>query len=332
VDFKLLPAAWYDSCDTDKGWTLADADDNATAIGRWVRAVPNGTTGQNAPLRPDALAAGAIPGGPRMAAQHDEPAEGFLPIGPIAPGADATPGSGIGACFVTGNGPSGADAGSYDVDGGKTTLTSPPLNLAGMTEPTLSWSRWFHMNTPGEPDSFVIQITRDGVSWVTVRSLIESHPEWHRDVIRVKDYIVPSASVRVRFIAQDQPPADGVVEAGVDDFMAYDAALQPANVDDTTDAAAGAPPVVLESPRPNPASREASVTLRLRAAGTVRVAVFDAAGRRVATLFDGEAPAGPLALRWNGRDLRGREAGSGVYLVRAEAAGQKQTTRMVWVR
>jgi hypothetical protein len=188
------------------------------------------------------------------------------------------------------------------------------------------------MNTPGEPDSFVIQITRDGTTWVTVRSLIQSHPEWHQDVIRVKDFITPSAAVRVRFIAQDQPPADGVVEAGVDDFMAYDAALQPANVDDTTGSAAGAPPVVLESPRPNPASREASVTLRLRASGVVRVRVFDAAGHRIATLFDGDAPAGPLAVRWNGRDARGREAGSGVYWIRAEAAGEKLTTRMVWVR
>lgn len=342
VDFKLLPAAWYDSCDTDRGWSLADADDNASA-GRWERAIPNGTTGQNAPRLP--LAQGATPGGDRLAsgaapgrgtplqdAQHDEPAEGILTVGPVAPGVDATTGTGTGYCFVTGNGPAGGDPAATDVDGGKTTLTTPPIDLSAMTEPTLSWSRWFHMNTPGEPDSLVIQITRDGQTWVTVRSLIESHPAWQRDVIRVKDYIAPSAAVRVRFIAQDQPPADGVVEAAVDDFMAYDAALQPASVDDTTGTTSNAPPVALESPRPNPASREASVTLRLRSAGPVRVGVFNAAGRRVATLFDGNAPAGPLALRWNGRDQRGHETGSGIYWIRAEAAGEKRTTRLVWVR
>jgi flagellar hook assembly protein FlgD len=74
------------------------------------------------------------------------------------------------------------------------------------------------------------------------------------------------------------------------------------------------------------------VTLRLRAAGPVRVGVFDAAGRHVATIFDGTAPAGPLAVRWDGRDTRGRAAGSGVYWIRAEAAGEKRTTRLVWVR
>lgn len=333
LDFKLLPAAWYDSCDTDRGWSVFDPSGDNAVSGRWERAIPNGTTGLGAPRLPSAFASASEGrGGPQSAAQHDEPQEGFLPIGPVAPGEDATPGSGTGYCFVTGNGPAGSDPSQYDVDGGKTTLTSPLLNLTGMTEPTLSWSRWYFMNTPGEPDSFVIQITRDGTNWVTVRSIIQSHPEWHQDVIRVKDYIVPSATVRVRFIAQDQPPTDGVVEAGVDDFMAYDAALQPSSVDDTTGADASAPPAALESPRPNPASREASIRLRLRSAGRVRVGVFDAAGRRVTSLFDGEAPAGPLDVRWNGRDARGHEAGSGVYWIRAEAAGEKLTTRLVWVR
>jgi len=332
VDFKLIPAAWYDSCDTDRGWSLATTGDNAVT-GRWERVVPNGTVGQNAPALPGRLAPARLRGEPQLGAQHDEPAEGMLPIGPVAPGEDATPGSGSGFCFVTGNGPAGGDPSANDVDAGKTTLTSPPLDLTGMTEPTLAWKRWWHMNTPGEPDSFVIQISRDNVTWVTVRSIIESHPEWHEDVIAVKDYIVPSATVRVRFIAQDQAPADGVIEAGVDDVMAYDAALLPTSVDDdTTVDPPAVPPVVLGSPRPNPASREATLTLRMRAAGPARVAVFDASGRRVATLFDGLAPAGPLTIRWNGRDARGNEAGSGVYWIRAEAAGERLTTRMVWVR
>ena len=332
IDFKLLTAAWYDSCDTDRGWSLADPTDNAVT-GRWVRVVPNGTTGQNAAALPRSWDALAVPRLPREPLRdHDGPQEGLLSEGPVAPGADATPGPGSGYCFVTENGPAGGAPSANDVDGGKTTLTTPPLDLTGMTEPTLSWQRWYHMNTPGEPDSFVIQITRDGTTWVTVRSMIESHPEWHEDVIRVKDYIVPSATVRVRFIAQDEPPTDGVVEAGVDDFMAYDAALKPANVEDTTATSPGSPAVVLGAPRPNPATREASFTLRLRAAGHARVSVFDASGRRVASLLDGEVPAGVLTLRWNGRDARVRAASSGIYWIRAEAAGERLTRRMVWVR
>ncbi|MGE5179995.1 MAG: choice-of-anchor B family protein [Bacteroidota bacterium] len=335
LDFKLLAAAWYDSCDTDKGWSLADADDNADSSGRWVRAIPNGTSGPNAARLPRYAAAraptdAALPGG--LAPQHDIPAEGMLPIGPVAPDADATPGPGSGYCFVTGNGPPGSDPGSCDVDFGKTTLATPPLDLTGMTEPTLAWQRWFHMNTPGEPDSFVIQITGDGATWVTVRSIIESHPAWKQDIVRVKDYIAPSAAVRVRFIAQDQPPVEGIVEAGVDDFMAYDAALQAAAAGDSAGGASGGAPAALESPRPNPASREATVMLHLGAAGHVRVSVFDAAGRRVAALYDGDVPAGALALRWNGRDTRGRAVGSGLYWIRAEAAGERLVRKLVWIR
>jgi choice-of-anchor B domain-containing protein len=323
VDWNLLRAAWYDSCDTDKGWSLTDATDNSVFEGRWARAVPNGTTGQNAPALPSR-------NDPRLTAQHDEPEEGLLPIGPVAPGADATPGAGTGWCFVTGNGPVGAPYTAYDVDVGKTTLTTPPLDLSGMTEPMLSWQRWYHMNTPGEPDSLVIQISGDGSSWVTMISTHESHAHWHLDVVRVKDYITPTATVRVRFIAQDQT-TEGTVEAGVDDFAAYDAALTPTMVSETPSPEV-APAVALESPRPNPSAREAGIVLRLRAAGHATVAVYDVAGRRVATLFEGEAPAGPLALRWNGRDARGREVGSGVYWIRADAAGERLTRRLVRVR
>ena len=332
LDWRLVPAAWYDSCDTNKGWSLVDVGDNAVS-GRWERAIPNGTTGLNAPAAPGigarAAAVGDSRGGPLRGAQHDEPAEGMLTTGPIAPGEDATPGAGTGWCFVTGNGPPNSDPSSYDIDQGKTTLTTPPLNLTGMSEPTLSWQRWFHMNTPGEPDSLVIQITANGTLWVNVFSIRESHAHWHQDMVRVKDYITPSATVRVRFIAQDQGPSDGVVEAGVDDFQAYDAALTPTAVGDDAPTADGAPAVALEAPRPNPTVREASLTLRLRSPGRARVMVYDAAGRRIATLFDGDAPAGPLSLRWNGKDAGGRNVGSGIYWIRAEAAGELLSRRIV---
>jgi choice-of-anchor B domain-containing protein len=336
IDWKLMRAAWYDSCDTDKGWSLTDPTDNSVFAGRWQRVIPNGTTGQNAPGMPgsrgSASPVSSSGGGPSPTAQHDEPAEGMLPVGPVAPGTDATPGAGTGWCFVTGNGPVGADPTAYDVDQGKTTLTTPALDLSAMTEPTLSWQRWYHMNTPGEPDSMLIQISGDGVNWVTMLSLIESHPEWHLDVVRVKDYITPTATVRVRFIAQDQPiPTDGTLEAAVDDFAAYDAALTPTTVDGPP-APDNAPPVALEAPRPNPSARATDVVLRLHDAGPATVAVYDVNGRRVATLFEGEAPAGPLSLRWSGRDVRGREVGSGVYWIRADAAGERLTRRMVRVK
>jgi hypothetical protein len=36
----------------------------------------------------------------------------------------------------------------------------------------------------------------------------------------------------------------------------------------------------------------------------------------VRDLLDGELPAGPHGRRWDGRDRRGRDMGSGIYLYR----------------
>src|SRR5262249_45181949 len=145
------------------------------------------------------------------AAMHDEPAEGgFTASGPVQPGDDATPG--IGMCFVTGNGPAGGDAANSDVDGGRDTPTPPPLDPSGMSEPTIAFRRWYYTNTPGDPDSMLVELSPDGSTWTIARSIHLSDPEWTLDVIRLKDFIAPGPAVRIRFVAQDQGP-DGIVEA-----------------------------------------------------------------------------------------------------------------------
>ena len=318
-DWNLLAAAWYDSCDTDKGWSLSSPGDNAI-VGLWVRAAPVGTTVNPAPALPRSR--------PLLAAQHPEPGEdgGGGGSGPAQPGTDYSPGGSY--CFVTGNGAPGGGVADADVDGGHTTLTTPALDMTGMVEPTVGFRRWYYCNTPGEPDSLLVDITADGTNWVRTRTIRESHPEWHHEVIRVRDWIVPSSTVRLRFIAQDEG-VGGIVEAAVDDFEMHDAALLAASVPED---GAAAPPAMLLAPRPNPAAGAVTLPLRLRDAGRARVQVFDVAGRQVATLFDGSAAAGLLSVRWDGRDARGHVAGSGVYWVRAEAAGSVFRQRLVWLR
>lgn len=325
-DWSLLRAAWYDSCDTDKGWSLTSGDDNAID-GLWVRAKPVGSSVPGAAAAPRA---GAMPG-IRGAVQHPEPEEGgYGESGPVQPGDDYTPGSGF--CFVTANGTPGGDPAIGDVDGGRTTLTSPPLSMGGMAEPTVGYRLWYYMNTPGEPDSLLVELSNNGSTWVRAKTYRESRPEWHLEKIRVKDFIVPSSTVRVRFIAQDEGVGT-IVEAAVDDFELHDAALVPASV--PVDPVTVAPPVRLEAPRPNPANPalgSVTIGLRLASAGVARVLVYDVTGRLVAKLWDGPAPAGLVPVTWDGLDLRGRRVGSGVYWVRAEAAGETLSRRLVIAR
>jgi photosystem II stability/assembly factor-like uncharacterized protein len=87
--------------------------------------------------------------------------------------------------------------------------------------------------------------------------------------------------------------------------------------------------LALSAPAPNPSRGAARLRLALPEAAGVDAAVFDAAGRRVRTLWSGRAPAGELALAWDGLDANGRPSGAGVYFVRASAAGSAATRRLV---
>ena len=85
---------------------------------------------------------------------------------------------------------------------------------------------------------------------------------------------------------------------------------------------------------PSPAGAEVTIVLENPGgrAAAARVTVLDLAGRRVATLLDGRAAPGFTTLVWNGRDLLGRAAGSGVYQVRADLPGVRLSRRIALIR
>lgn len=84
--------------------------------------------------------------------------------------------------------------------------------------------------------------------------------------------------------------------------------------------------------RPNPFNPRTTISYDLPEAGSLRLVVFDLAGRLVRTLVDGNLPAGSHEVAWDGRDATGRAVGSGGYLARLEFAGKVETVRMGLVR
>jgi photosystem II stability/assembly factor-like uncharacterized protein len=84
----------------------------------------------------------------------------------------------------------------------------------------------------------------------------------------------------------------------------------------------------LAAPWPNPSTASTTFEFTLPAAGPVRLAIFDVTGRRVRTLRDGPAPAGPSRVAWDGRDEAGRAVAAGVYFARLEAAGETRTVKL----
>jgi len=83
----------------------------------------------------------------------------------------------------------------------------------------------------------------------------------------------------------------------------------------------GPTPAVLSlTAYPNPANPRVNLRTELPAAGPVRLTIHDARGRLVATLVQGQQPAGALSVAWDGRDQAGRAVASGVYHARLVTA------------
>jgi hypothetical protein len=83
---------------------------------------------------------------------------------------------------------------------------------------------------------------------------------------------------------------------------------------------------------PNPFNPSTTVHFQLDSAVPLDVTVFDIRGRRVEVLYDGVHEAGPVELRWDGRDQYGREVSSGVYLIRVATPNKQRVVRGVLVR
>ena len=84
---------------------------------------------------------------------------------------------------------------------------------------------------------------------------------------------------------------------------------------------------------PNPFNPVTSVDYDIPAGGgSVDIAVFDIAGRRIATLYSGHHDPGTHRVTWDGRDSRGRNVASGIYFVRLDAREFSASRKMVLLK
>ncbi len=96
--------------------------------------------------------------------------------------------------------------------------------------------------------------------------------------------------------------------------------------------AAGRREITILGNHPNPFNPRTEIGFSLPRSAVVRLGVFDAAGRRVRVLVDGEAlAAGDHLVAWDGRDAGGRSAAAGLYFYRLEAYGRVLMGKMALV-
>lgn len=96
----------------------------------------------------------------------------------------------------------------------------------------------------------------------------------------------------------------------------------------STPVAGSTPTFALSTPYPSPVSGTATVAFTMGQSGRVSIAVYDVAGRRVATLLDSSSyAAGPSSVQFNAHDVP-----SGVYFVKMQTASQSLTKKITVVK
>lgn len=119
-----------------------------------------------------------------------------------------TDSDGSGRCYVTGN------RSDEDLDGGPTRLISPVLDLSS-GDAFVSYARWFY-NDDNDIDRLNVEISNDdGASWTLLESVRNAGQVWNVKQFRVSDFVSPTATMRLRFSATDNPN-DSVTEAAID--------------------------------------------------------------------------------------------------------------------
>lgn len=82
----------------------------------------------------------------------------------------------------------------------------------------------------------------------------------------------------------------------------------------------------------NPTGADAGLSFSMPLDGHADLRIYDVAGRLVATLVDGDVPAGTHGATWNGLDTGGAPAASGVYFARLSTEHGEASGKLVLLR
>jgi hypothetical protein len=169
-----------DDFETDRGWTPNPAGTDTAVTGRWERANPETTT-----------------------------SSGTKQLGTTNSGSFD---------LVTG-GAAGASAGANDIDGGVTSIQSPPITIPAGGTVTLSLAFYFsHLNNSSVDDFFRVQIVGATTSTVLqeLGAAVDDDAAWATRSIDISAFA--GQTIRILISAADNA-GGSLVEAGVDDVV-----------------------------------------------------------------------------------------------------------------
>lgn len=84
--------------------------------------------------------------------------------------------------------------------------------------------------------------------------------------------------------------------------------------------------------QPNPFNPKTDILFNLTETGEVKLRVYSVSGRELATLVDGNLPAGRHTVNWDGKTADGESVTSGIYFARIESGGETATRKMTLLK
>jgi glucose/arabinose dehydrogenase len=183
--FIVAPSTvvFRDDFETDRGWLLT-AGANSARTGRWQRGHPQASSQNGIPLQLGACDAGSV------------------------------------NCLITGLA-AGNNAGANDVDGGQTSIQSPPITLPGSGRVTLNFRYYFaHLNNASSSDYFRVRVVLGNGTVQTLFQEVGSRNNdpaaWVGQTADLSGLI--GQTIRLQFEAADSG-SSSLIEAGVDNVV-----------------------------------------------------------------------------------------------------------------
>lgn len=211
------------------------------------------------------------------------------------------------------------------------------IRLAPATMPLFSAipdSLWFGSVSVGDTLVDRVIVKNTGTADLIITSVTSSNPYFSVSPASVSIPPDSSAPFDVQFSAPVPGIQDGVL------LFHHNGAASPDSVFVQADVITGIAADEVGIPRafalepnyPNPFNPATTIRYRLPRPEHVRLTIYNLAGQTVRTLLNAPLPAGVHTGVWDGRDDRGREVASGVYLYRLSAGDFIQTRKMILIR
>lgn len=195
----------------------------------------------------------------------------------------------------------------------------------GLVEMSIDSSAWVQIFPVGGYSHTIRQSGSGSGPWPEGTEVFSGAIDWEEVVFEIND-VEGQARFRFRFGSDGAIAREGWY---VDDVEYFGHGDPPAGIDETTPAVRC---LTLEPNRPNPFGPSTAIICRMPQRDNAVLRIFDAGGRLVRTLVNGQLEPGTHVLTWDGRDETGVPVSSGVYFCRLKAGTISQTRKMILAR